>query len=151
MRFVADCMLGKLAKWLRVMGYDTHYQSYYRQEVLDQLIGDGRYLLSRNYATVRRHRNALLVHGDRVADQMAELKTRLDLTPDPSIRFSRCLICNVELEAALPDEAKNRIPEYVFYGNTTKIRLCPCCGRYYWPGSHRERMLKQLHLWGFVN
>ncbi|MCP4681401.1 MAG: hypothetical protein GY864_03615 [Desulfobacterales bacterium] len=149
LRFVADSMLGKLAKWLRVLGYDTHYQSHYRPEMIDNLVKGGRLLISRHRETCNRHENALLIHGNRVGDQLAELKDSTRLEPDSSAWFSRCLICNVLLEEAHIDEARKNMPEYIFFQNIN-IRFCPVCERYYWPGSHRERMAKLLREWGFL-
>jgi uncharacterized protein with PIN domain len=142
-------MLGSLAKWLRLLGYDTHYQSYYGPGVIDQLIKMDRRLISRHKDTAHRYSNAVLLQGDNVGAQLAELKERLSLAPDRSVWFCRCLICNVLLEKAQPQEAHENIPEYVFYKNMAGIRYCPSCGRYYWPGSHRTRMLRQLEKWGY--
>jgi uncharacterized protein with PIN domain len=54
------------------------------------------------------------------------------------------------LQTAAVGEAREGIPEYVYYQGLTKIRTCPSCGRYFWPGSHRERMIEQLTTWGFA-
>jgi uncharacterized protein with PIN domain len=149
MKFVADSMVGKLAKWLRVLGYDTHYQRHYGPGAIGMLIGEGRYLLSRHKGTAEMHRNAMLLHGNRVGEQLVELRERVPLTPVQSQWFRRCVICNVLLEHVQKDEARENVPEYIFYQNMTGIRSCPSCGRYYWPGSHRERMMRQLEEWGF--
>lgn len=150
MRFVADSMLGKLAKWLRVLGYDTHYQQYYTLGVIAHLVKDHRRLLSRHDETANRYFNALLIQADHVGDQLAELKHKANLAPDPSYWFSRCLMCNTLLEKPVPHEARENVPEYVYFQNMTGIRFCPSCGRYYWPGSHRKRMIRQLEEWGFT-
>ena len=150
MRFVADSMLGKLAKWLRILGYDTHYQPYYRHGVIDQLLKEDRCLLSRHKEISDQYGNALLLHADQVGEQLAELKNMANLAPERSNWFSRCLICNSLLREVRQDEASENVPEYVFYQNMAGIRSCPSCGRYYWPGSHRTRMIRQLREWGFV-
>ena len=149
-KFVADSMLGKLAKWLRILGYDTIYQSYYRTGIIDRLMKEDRCLLSRHEKTVTQYTSALLLHSDRVGEQLAELERLIPLKPDQSKWFSRCLICNALLKEAKEDKAWGNIPEYVFYQNIKGIRFCPSCGRYYWPGSHRTNMMSQLREWGFV-
>jgi uncharacterized protein with PIN domain len=149
-KFVADAMLGKVAKWLRILGYDTHYRSYYRPGVMDHLMEGERCLLSRNKTRVEHYTHALLVYSDRVGEQLTELKHLIPLIPDQSNWFSRCLICNVSLKEAKEDEARGNIPEYVFYQNIKGIQVCPSCGRYYWPGSHRTKMMNQLREWGFI-
>ncbi len=150
MKFVADAMLGKLAKWLRVLGYDTHYQNFYRDGVIDQLLKDGRWLLSLHVKKAEQYDNMILLHTNRVGEQLNELKNKIDLAPDRLNWFTRCLVCNVYLQSADQDAARDNVPEYVFFSNLSGIRLCPSCGRYYWPGSHRKRMLKQLEEWGFL-
>jgi uncharacterized protein with PIN domain len=143
-KFVADSMLGKLAKWLRVLGYDTHYQRHYSPGVMDELVKGSRLLLSRRRETVHQYTGALLLHGNAVGEQIAELKERLHLVPDRSRWFTRCLICNILLGDVQIDTARENVPEYVFYQNISGIKYCPSCGRYYWPGSHRTRMERQL-------
>jgi uncharacterized protein with PIN domain len=147
-KFVADCMLGKLAKWLRALGYDTHYQRYYRPGDIDQLVKKGRHLLSRHKRITDHYVNALLIHSNGVGGQIAELKEMVYFEPDQSNWFSRCLICNVLLTEAQEDTAREDVPEYVFYENMTGIQFCPSCRRYYWPGSHRTRMVRQMKEWG---
>ena len=150
MKFVADSMLGKLAKWLRILGYDTHYQSYYRPGVMDQLLIEDRCLLSRYREAVNQYKNTVLLNADRVGAQLDELREKIeDFSPDRSNWFSRCLACNTVLKEAPRDEARDNVPEYVFYSNMSGIRWCPSRRRYYWPGSHRTRMVKQLEEWGF--
>ena len=150
MKFVADSMLGKLAKWLRVLGYDTHYQRFYRPGAIDRLLKGDRYLLSRHGAMANQYNKTVLLHADRVGVQLNELKDKLNLAPERSTWFSRCLVCNALLEETQPDDVRDNVPEYVFYNNMTGVRSCPSCGRYYWAGSHRTRMVKQLAEWGFT-
>jgi uncharacterized protein with PIN domain len=147
-RFLADSMLGRLAKWLRVMGYDTYYQPFYKEGIIGQLIHDGRRLLSRRKAITEQYQNALLILSDHVNEQLQEIKQGGNLTPDRSNWFSRCLICNVRLKEAEAEKARESVPEYVLYENLAGIRFCPSCSRYFWPGSHRERMIRQLEEWG---
>ncbi len=151
MKFVADSMLGKLAKWLRVLGYDTLYQSFYRPGAIVQLLKEDRCLLSRHEGAARQHKNTVLLHAHRVGAQLDELRDKIkDVATDQSSWFSRCLVCNTLLTEAPPEEARDNVPEYVFYNNLSGIRSCPSCRRYYWPGSHRKRMVKQLEEWGFI-
>ena len=149
MMFVADSMVGKLTKWLRVLGYDTHYQRSYGPGVIDRLVMEGRFLVSRHKGTVDLYRSAVLLHSNRVGEQLVELRERVPLSPNRSQWFSRCLICNVFLKSVSEDEAQENVPEYTFFQNVTGIRSCPSCERYYWPGSHRVKMVRQLEEWGF--
>lgn len=149
MCFVADSMLGKLAKWLRIMGYDTHYQSRYRPDRIDQLVGQGRRLLSRHRKTAEIYGDGVWLRSVHVGEQLAELRTLVGLSTKQSNWFSRCLVCNFPLENPPPEEAVGNVPEYVFHQCLKEIRFCPLCRRYYWRGTHRTRMLNQLREWGF--
>jgi len=150
-KFTADAMLGKLAKWLRALGYDTWYASSYRKETLTWLLKEGRLLLTRHRKRAETAgRQGMLVRGDRVGEQLAELTRNLELAPPSSAWFTRCLRCNVLLRQADETRAREKVPEYVFYEKVSQIRFCPSCGRHYWPGSHRSRMEAQLKEWGFA-
>ncbi len=149
-RFVADVMVSKLAKWLKVLGYDTHYQPRYHPGEIDMFVRDGRILLTRHKRRAERLSSvAVLIRGNQVSEQLIELKRELHLEPARSTWFSRCLICNAILRHACEGVAGEKIPEYVLYQNRTNISFCPLCGRHFWPGSHRERMEAQLKEWGF--
>lgn len=148
MRFVADAMLGRLAKWLRVLGYDTHYQSHYSEGQLGELVRKGRRLLTRDNRLCKRYREAVFLSGDHVDEQLSQLYASVDLHPDPSKWFSRCVRCNTLLQTASEPEVREMVPEYVFYENRGQIRICPSCKRCFWPGSHRMRMMNQLRTWG---
>ena len=149
LKFAADCMLGKLARWLRALGFDTHYQSYYGLGVMDELVREGRRLLTRHGERVRRYDNAVLLQGNSIGEQLTELRKSVYLVSDRTNWFSRCLICNTPLERTREDEARSNVPEYVFYHYTKRIKFCPSCGRHFWPGTHRRKMSRQLEVWGF--
>jgi len=151
MRFVADIMLGRLAKWLRVLGFDTHYQSFDPIHPVDEMAHGGRVPLTRQKELISLLEGAIFVRHDGVGDQLEQLKKTLPLETCHACWFSRCIRCNVPLMAAPEEAARDNVPEYVFYENMKNIRCCPICNRYFWPGSHRKRMEKQLNDWGFVN
>lgn len=149
-RFVADSMLGSLAKWLRAMGYDTHYQSSYPSGTIENLLREGRVLLTRHRKRAEQSgEHAIFIHGDQVGEQLIGLAKELRMPPPSSAWFSRCLVCNAQLQQASESEAREHVPEYVFHQNIHQVRFCPSCGRYFWPGSHRRHMTAQLMAWGF--
>ena len=142
MRFVADRMLGKLAKGLRLLGYDT---VYYQGEDLYHLIqwarAEGRVILTRNRKLVAKRPEDRLVRimGDHPTLQLQELIQKGYVTRDEEEHFSRCLLCNALLDAIPRGEAEGRVPDFVFHERKEFFR-CPQCRRIYWQGSHQKNM-----------
>jgi uncharacterized protein with PIN domain len=148
-KFLADSMLGRLAKWLRVMGFDTHYQAIYKLNTIDRLIRDGRLLLSRNRNITDRYPHSLFIYSDHVRDQLREIRESGHIPEYASEWFIRCMNCNTILQYTSRADAREHIPEHIYYQNITSVRFCPSCGRYFWQGSHRDKMIRQLAEWGF--
>jgi uncharacterized protein with PIN domain len=148
-KFIADVMLGRLSKWLRVMGYDAHYQSHYEEGLFERLVGEGRRLLSRRTSLVDRYTNAVWIQSDHVHEQLQELREKVGLAADRSNWFTRCLVCNVPLKKISSDTSLESVPDYILHQEFPDIHSCPVCGRFFWPGSHRTRMTLQLEEWGF--
>jgi len=149
MMFVADTMLGKLAKYLRIMGYDTFYQTSYSDQRLSELVKEGRILLTRNHTTATRYTNAFFIDHDRVKDQLKAIDNSLRLTRDRKDWFRRCTVCNSPLSKAKLEFARDNVPDFVFSTYHEKIVFCPICKRFYWPGTHRERIMERLKDWGY--
>jgi len=147
--FVADTMLGKLARYLRIMGYDTVYQSRYSDEELSKLLNEGRILLTRNHITATQYSNSIFIDHDLVKDQLQAVDKSLKLTQDRRDWFSRCLVCNSPLSKAELEVARQNVPDFVFSTYHDKIVFCPMCKRFYWPGTHRERIVERLTDWGY--
>ena len=137
MRFAADRMLGKLAKWLRLLGFDTLYYNHSSDEEFLTLAEEGRVLLTRNRTLTKGidPGRVLLVQDNDPKIQLKEVIRLLGLEPDPDRFFTRCTICNGALEAANPLDVYGRVPDYVWTAHD-KFSKCTGCGRIYWPGSH---------------
>jgi uncharacterized protein with PIN domain len=148
-KFFIDAMLGRLNRWLRVLGYDTICRRVLEQDLVLPYLKDGRILLTRHRKRSRSLERAVLLIENRVGDQLIELRSKLQIDTDHSCWFSRCIICNELLAEAPEEKIKENVPDYVYQENISKIRFCPICGRYYWPGTHRNRMEEQLRQWGF--
>lgn len=140
-RFVADSMLGRLAKWLRILGYDT---LYFRDAQDGQLVAlarrEGRILLTRDTRLLLRRRRCpiLFVHDDRVWDQLKQVAGELGLNVGPRLG-SRCLRCNRALAPLAKAGAAGRVPEYVFHRHDVFFH-CEECGRIFWGGTHLTHM-----------
>jgi len=144
-RFVVDTMLGRLARWLRAMGYDTLYPGQAEDRRLLQLArAEERILVTRDRMLARlAEPRSCLIHAESVDDQLLEAVERLALSPDGSGWLSRCLECNARLEPGAREALRGLVPEHVFATHADFMR-CPGCARIYWAGSHADRMLERL-------
>jgi uncharacterized protein with PIN domain len=135
-------MLGRLAKWLRILGYDTAYANDATDhELARRARAEGRLLLTRDRElAARRGLKTLLIRSHRLDDQVQQVQESLGPPPEPPL--SRCPVCNVELEEISARDVVGRVPRYV---NEThaEFRHCHGCGRVYWSGSHVEAMGEQ--------
>jgi len=142
-RFVADSMLGKLAKWLRALGFDTHYEHLKSPGQLDDFAHRGYRVLTRNRRWGE-HPAAVWVTGDDPGEQLRGIVTALAITPEEVRLLCRCLRCNSCLELVTRKQVEGRVPDYIFE-NCTVFNQCPECRRFYWAGSHPSRMAQWLH------
>jgi uncharacterized protein with PIN domain len=146
MTFLVDRMLGKLAKELRMLGYDA---AYYRGEDANQLIQlarqEGRTILTRSTKLIpkRSEDRILRVRADHPFLQLKELFQAGQITLDEEKFFSRCLICNVPLDQISKEKAEGKVPDFIFHEQKDFFR-CPRCQRIYWQGSHQENMQKRM-------
>jgi hypothetical protein len=141
--FIADSMLGTLAKWLRILGYDTHYDPTLDDHQLVRLArAEDRLLLTRDHELSRRRGvRALLIASQELEAQLQQVVSDLALDPDHS--FSRCPVCNEALERLEYEQARARVPAYVARTQRS-FKICPVCQRIYWRGTHWQRMDKRL-------
>ena len=140
-RFVLDTHLGRLAAYLRMLGFDTLYRNDYRDSELAGISArERRVLLTRDRGLLRRSAvtRGYCVRHDHPREQLAEVVRRFDLVR--SMRpFGRCMLCNDELKPVDPDAVRAGLPPRVRELHTD-FRACRGCGRVYWKGSHYERM-----------
>lgn len=146
MKFLADSSLGRLSKWLRILGHDTVYwRGEADRSFLRKAEKEGMAVLTRRKDVLARQHPGivLFVENDRVEDQIVEVLGKLGLKPEPENLFTLCLRCNESLKEAKPEEVRPLVPDYV-YRTQRDFRVCSKCRRVYWPGTHRERAMKTL-------
>ena len=143
LRLLADGMLGTLAKWLRLLGYDTAYDNAAADpELARRARAEGRVLLTRDRElAARRGLHTLLIRSQVLAEQVREVRDGLGPPSHPPL--SRCAVCNALLEPVSPAAISDRVPPYVLQ-TQTQFRRCPGCGRIYWPGTHLHKMRDQM-------
>ena len=138
-------MLGRLARWLRAIGYDTVYDESLHDRALVEIANrEDRVLLTRDRHLLRelRPRRAVEITADAPLDQLQSLVAALDL-PLPDDLFRRCLVCNTPLDEVPEAEAAVLLPPAA-RALPGPVRRCPTCGRVFWPGSHVRRMTRAL-------
>lgn len=140
-RFIADAHLGALARYLRMLGFDTCYdESLDDREIAELASRERRVVLSRDRALLMQR---IVTHGCYVRHikprrQLEEIVDRLDLSRSFQ-PFTRCMVCNSPLVAADRDEVLERLPAQTAIDHE-RFHTCRGCGKVYWPGSHYRRM-----------
>lgn len=150
--FIADAMLGRLARWLRLLGFDTLYDPFGEDRKLArQSVAQGRVLLTRDRGLLERRivQSGLLIAHDRPAAQLRQVLDEMHLPSSTWRIFSRCTVCNGLLATATPEEVEGLVPPFI-HRRHTEFWRCPCCGRVYWEGSHRQRAWEVLQRWGIL-
>lgn len=140
-RFLADSMLGRLTRWLRLLGFDCAYPGEIGDEDLVRLgVEQGRVVLTRDRSLPDEWRvtGIRVLRAEHSFDQVVEVLRSFDLGAAVRL-FSRCSECNLALVDALPQQVADRVPPRVRAAQQ-EFRACPGCGRVYWEGSHTERM-----------
>ena len=147
-RFIVDANVGRLARWLRIMGYDALFLPGVEDADLVRLaLAEGRAILTRDRLVMRRRAiasgrvSALLIGGDRLGEQLRQVVEAYGL--NASGGFSRCVECNEPLVTVERGEARGRVPDYVFATQETFVE-CPSCTRLYWRGTHWRNMVREL-------
>jgi len=149
-RFVADRMLGRLARWLRILGHDVAYGSHLGGHTLVACARRERRLLLTRDTRLRRDAQlppALFLHSDHFREQLREVAAAVPLHGAPLL--GRCLDCNRPLLEVPRETARERVPPYVW---TTQERFLGCagCGRLYWGATHRAHILSELGALGLA-
>lgn len=146
-RFLCDDQLGKLARWLRIIGQDVYYQNRLDDaELVDIAVRESRLVLTRDLRLGKVLENKALDHyivlENYPAHQLKEVVSKFQ--DQIKIRvFSRCTECNLVLEPVEKAEAAEQIPPFV-YQTQTRFRRCPGCRKVFWAATHRAHVDLQL-------
>jgi len=140
MKFLCDQMLGTLAKWLRIMGYDAAYaEKGNDNEIIELAEREDRVLLTRYRELSSRHKNSLLIDGTELEYQIKKVVNSLGIDIDRKNYLSRCTVCNIPVKKISKEYAKGKVPSHA-YESHDEFWICPNCKRIYWKGTHYENM-----------
>jgi uncharacterized protein with PIN domain len=142
--FIADAMLGRLARWLRLLGFDTLYYPHIRdRDLLRLALQEERVILTRDshFLGVKNLKNLCFIHSDDPTAQVIEVLKAFDIR---EFGTGRCARCNGLLDTVQEKESiRDLVPEYIFFHGSGFSR-CLDCGNVYWEGTHMKRFRKQL-------
>jgi uncharacterized protein with PIN domain len=156
MKFIADSMVGRLARWLRLLGQDTlYFPSIEDRRLIKIAREENRILLTRDTRLVKMKglHNFLLLRENDPFKQLKTVITTFDLVPYEQLSkdgfevhpciHSRCSLCNSPLEDVPLEQARPFVPDYV-YRTSDAMKKCSQCNKFYWQGTHREKLRKKL-------
>jgi len=151
-KFVLTIELGRLVKWLRILGFDTEY---FTAKNLSSLVitalREDRIILTRNLRIAQAPGIKLFkIKEDLVIEQLKQIIQDLELKLDQERLFSRCIICNSELKPIDKKAAEGKVPEYVFK-TQEEFSWCPTCDKIYWSGTHWGNVKDTLKEIGALN
>jgi len=142
--FVADVMVGKLARWLRVLGCDVVYSNDLDDDAIVRIAeAENRIILTRDNGLIARKSvpRYIFIENDHYREQVRQVVETCGLKEFKV--FSRCLECNTPLQDVDKEAVFEKIPPFV-YLTQDRFAACPDCGRVYWHGTHADQMLKRL-------
>jgi uncharacterized protein with PIN domain len=150
LKFIVDNNVGKLAKWLRMMGYDAvFFNGINDSYMVAKALNEGRIILTRDTQIMKRgvvvsgRLKAILINSDEPDSQIRQVINTLNLSR-PFKPFTICLECNQPLEERNKEQIRDRVPPYVFRTQNQYME-CSTCHRIFWRGTHWEAMTRTLH------
>lgn len=143
-RFISDVMLGRLSRWLRLLGFDTVYSRTISDSELIRIARlEDRIILTRDTGITKRKgpQRTFLIHSNYTFEQLKEIMSQEWTTKKRPLGLftssPRCTVCNGELADAEKDAVTGRVPEHIFL-NAESFLTCAECGKVYWHGSHKK-------------
>ena len=148
MKFLCDQMLGTLAKWLRIYGFDTFFVNSEMDDakLLEITKKENRILITRDKKLIQtaRRENIKTIEV-KTTDINEQISTILDDTETNKTKvLSRCILCNTKVDEIKKEDVKGKIPERVF-NNNEKFWFCKKCNKIYWKGTHYEKMFEKIN------
>lgn len=152
-KFICDDHCGRLARWLRVVGYDCLYtRDIDDNTLLKRATAENRVILTRDTKMTEKAmaRRVLVIDSPSPLIQLRQVLDGLNLMIDPARIGTRCSVCNGPAESVALDTIADRVPPYVRQTQTS-FRECADCHRVYWHGTHVKNMIRELNAAGLLN
>ena len=148
MKFIVDSMLGKLARWLRMLGHDVTYNIQLKDNDLLELVKkENRVLLTKDLELYQRANakdiDALYIEGKSESERLAEVAKRYGLILEIDMEKSHCPVCNTKLKATPKEQLSDEVEKntFTYYD---KFWKCPNCMQVYWQGAHWKQISNTL-------
>ena len=143
--FIVDRSLGSLAKWLRILGFDTVYEADVSLEEFYHQIDEGRVLITRTRRIQKAlfNRRHIFIEFNSLQEQLKQVVGQLDIKPTDIRPFSRCIHCNLLTDQIAREDVFGLVPDYIWETHQ-KFNNCRRCNRIYWSGSHNERSMDRI-------
>lgn len=150
MRFLCDNNLGKLVRHLRIAGFDTaENKNHNYNEIINQAIIENRIIITRDNKLIKKiykdkiNVEFLKINSTLVTEQFKEVLNAYRIKPDIELIFTRCPLCNEVVVPVSKKDLKDKIPQHTFKVQS-EFWQCPNCKKYYWPGSHWNRIVSKF-------
>lgn len=148
-KFIVDGMLGRVARWLRMLGYDTKYAGDLQDnEILEIAANEGRIILTKDYQLYRKANasgiKAVFVEGRTHIEKMVDLSRQLNISLEINIEKSRCPKCNSPIKPIEKESIKDKVL-YSTYKTYNEFWICTGCSQVYWKGSHWKKINDSLN------
>jgi uncharacterized protein with PIN domain len=148
LKFIADGMLGRLTRWLRLLGCDVKYSNHLEDKQLIAIAKkEKRILLTRDFELCRQTRvkwlDTFYVEGQTEAEKLAEIAKRFGVKLEVDMAKSRCPKCNTKVKPIAKEKIAERVEENTFT-HYNEFWACPKCKQIYWQGAHWIRIRKTL-------
>ncbi len=149
MKFIVDHNVGKLVKWLRMLGFDTAFFTGEDDWIMViAALREDRILLTKDTGVMKRgvvsrgRVKAVFIKSDDSYEQIRQVIEALEIRNYPGL-FCRCMECNTLLEERTVEQVRERVPPRVLK-TQTEYRECPSCRRVYWKGTHWQAMNRKM-------